>query len=85
MCQYKNRSPHSLHARFGSTRVTLPRRCQERVECGLEIALLGDAAFERPDLIGALEAAADVEFERRIRAGVPQRQAVRVDPRAATS
>lgn len=62
-----------MHARFGNTRVTLPRRCQERVECGLEIALLGDAAFERPDLIGAPEAVADVEFERRIRAGVPQR------------
>ena len=35
------------------------RRRQERVERGLEVALLGDAAFEGADLIGALDAVAD--------------------------
>jgi len=34
-----------LQARFGSSGVTVARRRQERVERGLKVALLGDAAF----------------------------------------
>ena len=37
-----------LQARFAGSGVTVLRRGQERVERGLEVALLGDAAFERP-------------------------------------
>ena len=35
-----------LHARFAGSRVAAPRRGEERVERGLEVALLGDAALD---------------------------------------
>ena len=64
MCQYSHRSPHSCRPSLASRRVGVPCRSQQRVERGLEVALLGDSAFERSDLIGALDAVAD----RRVRA-----------------
>jgi class 3 adenylate cyclase len=67
-----------LQAHFGSRRVAVLRHRQERVERGLEVALIGDAAFEGSDLIGALDAVADLLGERRIPAGVLQRDLARL-------
>jgi hypothetical protein len=67
-----------LQALFARNCVTVPRRCQERFKRGLEVAVLGDAAFEGPDLAGALDAVADLAGELRIAAGVPQLDVTRL-------
>ena len=67
-----------LQALLGRNRVTALRRRQKRLERGLEVGLLGDAAFERPELIGALDAVADLPGEPRVAAGVPQRDVTRL-------
>ena len=61
------------HAEFNGSNVTIPREGEECIEGGLQVALVGDPTFERADLIGALDAVADVECQRRVAAGVPQR------------
>ena len=83
MCQYIHRSPDSCRPCFERGRVTALRRRQERVQRGLEIALLGDPAFDGADLVGALDAVADLTRDLRIPAGVPQRDLAR--PRPAPS
>ena len=68
-----------LQARLAGKRRRRPaRRLEERVERGLEVALLGDAAFDGPDLIGSLDAVADLAGELGIPAGVPQRDLARL-------
>ena len=67
-----------LHARPRTQPRRRPRGRQERVERGLEVGLLGDAALERSDLIDALDAVADLPGDRRVPVRVPERDLSRL-------
>jgi hypothetical protein len=73
-------------ARLARGRVTAPRGGEERVERGLEVPVLGDAALDGPPLAGALDAVADLAGDAGEPAGMPARDrvglALRVEPLA---
>jgi hypothetical protein len=60
-----------LHPRFTGRSVALLGGDEKRVERCLEVGFLADTALEGPDLIGALDAVADLAAELRVPAGVP--------------
>jgi len=82
-----------LQTLFAGNCVTVPRPRQECVERGLKVALVGDAAFERSDLVGALafyrqslaafEAIGDRAEEARILSEMAWTQLRREDPALA--
>ena len=55
-----------LHPGFARGRVAVLRGREERLERGLEVGLLGDAALDRSDLIAALDPVADLPGDRRV-------------------
>ena len=67
-----------LHSSFAGGCVTAPRSGEERVERRLEVALLGDTAFDGSDLVGSLDAVADLACDLGIAACVSPRDLARL-------